>query len=67
MNETLGSGLYLLPLLLVVLLALWYFLRRRQRVSRSLSGVLDRIAHERIEDRRALRGPAAESGGLSQR
>ncbi len=43
------SGAYLLPLLIIALLLIWCVIRRRKGQDRSLSGILDRIAFDRIE------------------
>lgn len=43
------SVAYLLPLLIIALLLIWFVVRRRKGQDRSLSGILDRIAFDRIE------------------
>lgn len=43
------TGVYLLPLLLIALLLAWLFLRRSKKPDRSLAGVLDAVAFDRIE------------------
>ncbi len=54
-------GVYLLPILLIVLLLLWLVVRGRQGRARSLVQVLDIIAFERIED---LVIPSADDGEI---
>lgn len=64
MNELLPeglSGLYLLPLLLVVLLLIWLFVRRQQGRARTLAHVLDLIAYDRMQD---LVIPNADEGEI---
>lgn len=64
MNDLLPAdfpGTYLLPILLVVLLAVWLILRRRKGRARSLAHVLDTIAFERIE---GLVVPNADEGQI---
>jgi hypothetical protein len=64
MNELLPtnfSGVYLLPLLLVVLLLIWLFVRGRATQGRSLTKVLDSISFDRIE---ALVIPNADEGEI---
>jgi len=55
------SGLYLLPVLLIVLLLIWLFVRARQGRARSLDQVLDMIAFDRIQD---LVIPNADEGEI---
>ncbi len=43
------TGAYLLPLLFIVLLLIWLIVRSRKGQVRSLSGILDTIAFDRIE------------------
>jgi len=55
------SGIYLLPILLIVLLLIWLFVRTRQGRARSLEQVLDLIAYDRIQD---LVIPNADDGEI---
>ena len=64
MNELLPanfSGVYLWPLLLVVLLLIWLIVRGRATQGRSLTKVLDSISFDRIE---ALVIPNADDGEI---
>lgn len=64
MNDLLPAdfpGEYLLPILLIVLLLLWLFVRGRQRRALSLARVLGTIAFERIEN---LVIPSADEGEI---
>ena len=55
------SGVYLLPILIVVLLLVWLLVRRRNRQPRSLVHILDVIGYERIEE---LVIPNADEGEI---